>query len=109
MEELSSFPAILCAVLSKSIIATVFEAGNSFWRTLLLWLVITLLKWTGPGLNPQTSLKPESRAKIGFDNFILPEVPDVKPQASLSIDPYDSEEVDFEDLDRRLEILKKTT
>uniref|UniRef100_A0A8C4M2A0 Uncharacterized protein n=1 Tax=Equus asinus asinus TaxID=83772 RepID=A0A8C4M2A0_EQUAS len=62
-----------------------------------------------PGLNPQTSLKPESRAKIGFDNFILPEVPDVKPQASLSIDPYDSEEVDFEDLDRRLEILKKTT
>ncbi|KAF5919526.1 IST1 homolog [Diceros bicornis minor] len=62
-----------------------------------------------PGLDPQTSPKPESRARIGFDNFMLPELPDVKPQASLSIDPYDSEEVDFEDLDQRLEILKKTT
>ncbi|XP_036297043.1 IST1 homolog isoform X5 [Pipistrellus kuhlii] len=63
----------------------------------------------GPGFNPQTSPKPASRAKIGFDDFMLPDLPDVKPQASLSIDPYDSEEIDFEDLDRRLEMLKKTT
>lgn len=40
---------------------------------------------------------------------MLPDLPDVKPQASLSIDPYGSEEVDFEDLNRRLEMLKKTT
>lgn len=40
---------------------------------------------------------------------MLPDLPDVKPQASLSIDPYDCEEVDFEDLDRRLEMLKKAT
>ncbi|XP_023611800.1 IST1 homolog isoform X1 [Myotis lucifugus] len=63
----------------------------------------------GPGFNPQTSPKPASRTKIGFDNFMLPDLPDIKPQASLSIDPYDSEEIDFEDLDRRLEMLKKTT
>ncbi|XP_045047696.2 IST1 homolog isoform X2 [Desmodus rotundus] len=63
----------------------------------------------GPGSNPQTSLKPASRTKIGFDNFMLPDLPDAKPQASLSTDPYDSEEVDFEDLDRRLEMLKKAT
>ncbi|XP_036202585.1 IST1 homolog isoform X7 [Myotis myotis] len=63
----------------------------------------------GPGFNPQTSPKPASRTEIGFDNFMLPDLPDVKPQASLSIDPYDSEEIDFEDLDRRLEMLKKTT
>ncbi|XP_059523530.1 IST1 homolog isoform X2 [Myotis daubentonii] len=63
----------------------------------------------GPGFNPQTSPKPASRTKIGFDNFMLPDLPDVKPQASLSIDPYDSEEIDFADLDRRLEMLKKTT
>ncbi|KAM7059200.1 IST1 homolog isoform 2-T4 [Molossus nigricans] len=63
----------------------------------------------GPGFNPQTSPKPASRVKIGFDNFMLPDLPDVKPQASLSIDPYDSEEVDFEDLDQRLEMLKKAT
>ncbi|XP_077612480.1 IST1 homolog [Crocuta crocuta] len=61
------------------------------------------------GLNLLTSPKPESRSKIGFDNFMLPDLPDVKPQASLSIDPYGSEEVDFEDLNRRLEMLKKTT
>ncbi|XP_045675213.1 IST1 homolog isoform X2 [Phyllostomus hastatus] len=60
----------------------------------------------GPGPNPKTSPKPASRTKIGFDNF-MPDLPDAKPQASLSIDPYDSEEVDFEDLDRRLEMLKK--
>ncbi|XP_036131171.1 IST1 homolog [Molossus molossus] len=63
----------------------------------------------GPGFNPQTSPKPASKVKIGFDNFMLPDLPDVKPQASLSIDPYDSEEVDFEDLDQRLEMLKKAT
>ncbi|XP_045149568.1 IST1 homolog isoform X1 [Echinops telfairi] len=62
-----------------------------------------------PGLNPQTLPKSESRIKIGFDNFMLPDLPEVKLQASSSIDPYDSEEVDFEDLNRRLEMLKKTT
>ena len=46
---------------------------------------------------------------MGFDNFMPPDLPDVKPQVSLSIDPCGSEEVDFEDLNRRLEILKKTT
>ncbi|XP_075392880.1 IST1 homolog isoform X2 [Tenrec ecaudatus] len=62
-----------------------------------------------PGINPQTFPKSESRTKIGFDNFMLPDLPEVKLQASSSIDPYDSEEVDFEDLNRRLEMLKKTT
>lgn len=61
------------------------------------------------GLIPQTSPKPESRVKIGFDKFMLPGLPDVKPQGSLSIDPCGFEEVDFEDLNRRLEMLKKTT
>ncbi|KAM4800680.1 IST1 homolog [Urocitellus parryii] len=60
-----------------------------------------------PGLSPQTSSKPESRTKIGFHNFMLSNLPDVKPQASPSIDPYDSEEVDLEDLNLRLEMLKK--
>ncbi|XP_008067768.1 IST1 homolog [Carlito syrichta] len=62
-----------------------------------------------PRFNPPNSPKPESRAKIRFDNFMLPHLPDVKPQASLSIGPYGSEEVDFEDLNRRLEMLKKMT
>ncbi|XP_069918799.1 IST1 homolog isoform X2 [Oryctolagus cuniculus] len=62
-----------------------------------------------PGLNPPTSHKPESGAQIGFDKFMLPKLSGVKLQASLFIDPYDSEEVDFEDLNRRLEMLKKTT
>ncbi|XP_021112418.1 IST1 homolog isoform X4 [Heterocephalus glaber] len=62
-----------------------------------------------PGLNPQTSPQPESRAKIGFRNSVLPDLPDVKPHTSRSIDTYDSEEVDFEDLNRRLEMLKKMT
>ncbi|XP_036753812.1 IST1 homolog isoform X3 [Manis pentadactyla] len=61
------------------------------------------------GLIPQTSPKPVSRVKIGFDKFMLPGLPDVKPQGSLSIDPCGFEEVDFEDLNRRLEMLKKTT
>ncbi|GAB5582446.1 RNA/RNP complex-1-interacting phosphatase isoform X3 [Prionailurus iriomotensis] len=61
------------------------------------------------GFNLPTSPKPESRSKMGFDNFMPPDLPDEKPQASLSIDPCGSEEVDFEDLNRRLEILKKTT
>lgn len=40
---------------------------------------------------------------------MLPDLPDVEPQASLSIDCYDSEEVDFEDFNWRLEMLKKLT
>ncbi|KFO24660.1 IST1 like protein [Fukomys damarensis] len=63
----------------------------------------------GPGLNPQTSPQPESRVKIGFRNSLLPDLPDVKPHTSRSIDPDDSEEVDFEDLNWRLEMLKKMT
>ncbi|KAM6223791.1 IST1 homolog [Rhynchocyon petersi] len=61
-----------------------------------------------PGSNPQAFPKSESRTKIGFDNFMLPELPGGKLQVSPSIDPYDSEEVDFEDLNRRLEMLKRT-
>ncbi|XP_040489481.1 IST1 homolog [Ursus maritimus] len=61
-----------------------------------------------PGLNHPTSPKPESRSKVGFDNFMLPDFPNVKPQANLSIDPYGSEDVDFEDPIGRLEMLKKT-
>ncbi|XP_042776479.1 IST1 homolog [Panthera leo] len=78
-----------------------------------LQLVVNCLKLLekkkGTGFNLPTSPKPESRSKMGFDNFMPPDLPDVKPQVSLSIDPCGSEEVDFEDLNRRLEILKKTT
>ncbi|XP_016051618.1 PREDICTED: IST1 homolog isoform X1 [Miniopterus natalensis] len=80
------------------------ERQNDSYKNDLLPVLVP-----GSEFNPQTSPKPASRAKIGFDNFMLPDLPDVKPQASLSIDPYDCEEVDFEDLDRRLEMLKKAT
>ena len=40
---------------------------------------------------------------------MLPDLPNVNPQANLSTDSYGSEEVDFEDLNWRLEKLKKTT
>ncbi|XP_053522625.1 IST1 homolog isoform X2 [Artibeus jamaicensis] len=79
------------------------ERQNDSYRNNLLPILVP-----GPGPTPETSPKAASRTKIGFDNF-MPDLPDVKPQASVSIDPYDSEEVDFEDLDRRLEMLKKAT
>ncbi|KAM5297225.1 IST1 homolog isoform 1-T5 [Glossophaga mutica] len=79
------------------------ERQNDSYRNNLLPMLVP-----GPGPNPETSPKPASRTKIGFDNF-MPDLSDVKPHASLSIDPYDSEEVDFEDLDQRLEMLKKAT
>ncbi|KAK2501427.1 hypothetical protein MC885_006172 [Smutsia gigantea] len=60
-------------------------------------------------LIPQTSPKPESRVKIGFDKFMLPDLPDINPQASVSIDPCGFEEVDFEELNQGLKMLKKTT
>lgn len=40
---------------------------------------------------------------------MLSDLPDMKPQRNLSIDPNGYEEVDFEDLNPRLEMLKKMT
>ncbi|XP_036919608.1 IST1 homolog isoform X2 [Sturnira hondurensis] len=79
------------------------ERQNDSYQNNLLPVLVP-----GSGPTPETSPKAASRTKIGFDN-LMPDLPDVKPQASVSIDPYDSEEVDFEDLDRRLEMLKKAT
>ncbi|XP_021112419.1 IST1 homolog isoform X5 [Heterocephalus glaber] len=81
-----------------------YKSKNDDYKNTLLPSVVP-----SPGLNPQTSPQPESRAKIGFRNSVLPDLPDVKPHTSRSIDTYDSEEVDFEDLNRRLEMLKKMT
>lgn len=61
-----------------------------------------------PGCNPQPS-EPGSGGQVGFEKFMLPEFPAGKAPASLSLDPCDTEEVDFEDLHRRLEMLKRTT
>uniref|UniRef100_G3U0Z3 IST1 homolog n=1 Tax=Loxodonta africana TaxID=9785 RepID=G3U0Z3_LOXAF len=68
---------------------------------------LTVIKLTLVNYKSGLYGKSESRTKIGFDKFMLPDLPHVELQASSSIDPYDSEEVDFEDLNRRLEMLRK--
>ncbi|XP_068117035.1 LOW QUALITY PROTEIN: IST1 homolog [Hyperolius riggenbachi] len=62
-----------------------------------------------PGFNAPPVAKPRSKAA---DNFVLPElpsVPDTLPTASAGAGPSSSEDIDFDDLSRRFEELKKKT
>ncbi|XP_033290193.1 IST1 homolog isoform X3 [Orcinus orca] len=66
----------------------------------------------GPGPKPEASAKPPSRPVDTYDNFILPElpsVPDTLPTASAGANTSASEDIDFDDLSRRFEELKKKT
>ncbi|XP_027999081.1 IST1 homolog isoform X2 [Eptesicus fuscus] len=66
----------------------------------------------GPGPKPEASAKPPSRAVDTYDNFVLPElpsVPDTLPTASAGANTSASEDIDFDDLSRRFEELKKKT
>lgn len=66
----------------------------------------------GPGPKPQASAKPPSRPVDTYDNFVLPElpsVPDTLPTASAGASTSASEDIDFDDLSRRFEELKKKT
>ncbi|NWX26325.1 IST1 protein, partial [Notiomystis cincta] len=58
------------------------------------------------------SPKPRAGAPNTFDNFVLPElpsVPDTLPTASAGANSSASEDIDFDDLSRRFEELKKKT
>ncbi|XP_077166493.1 IST1 homolog [Paroedura picta] len=62
----------------------------------------------GPGPKPEVVAKPPSL----HDNFVLPElpsVPDTLPAASAGVSTSASEDIDFDDLSRRFEELKKKT
>ncbi|XP_037672107.1 IST1 homolog isoform X2 [Choloepus didactylus] len=66
----------------------------------------------GPGPKPEASAKPPSRPVDNYDNFVLPElpsVPDTLPSASAGATTSASEDIDFDDLSRRFEELKKKT
>ncbi|XP_022367486.1 IST1 homolog isoform X3 [Lutra lutra] len=66
----------------------------------------------GPGPKPEASAKPPSRPMDTYDNFVLPElpsVPDTLPTASAGANTSASEDIDFDDLSRRFEELKKKT
>ncbi|XP_023412423.1 IST1 homolog isoform X1 [Loxodonta africana] len=66
----------------------------------------------GPGPKPEASAKPPSRPVDNYDNFVLPElpsVPDTLPTASAGANTSASEDIDFDDLSRRFEELKKKT
>ncbi|XP_061863602.1 IST1 homolog isoform X2 [Colius striatus] len=66
----------------------------------------------GPGPNPEASPKPKAEVPHTFDNFVLPElpsVPDTLPTASAGANSSASEDIDFDDLSRRFEELKKKT
>ncbi|XP_074014086.1 IST1 homolog isoform X2 [Numenius arquata] len=66
----------------------------------------------GPGPKPEASPKPRAGAPNTFDNFVLPElpsVPDTLPTASAGANSSASEDIDFDDLSRRFEELKKKT
>ncbi|XP_007463048.1 PREDICTED: IST1 homolog isoform X3 [Lipotes vexillifer] len=66
----------------------------------------------GPGPKPKASAKPPSRPVDTYDNFVLPElpsVPDTLPAASAGANTSASEDIDFDDLSRRFEELKKKT
>ncbi|XP_004456775.1 IST1 homolog isoform X2 [Dasypus novemcinctus] len=66
----------------------------------------------GPGPKPEASAKPPSRPVDNYDNFVLPElpsVPDTLPSASAGANTSASEDIDFDDLSRRFEELKKKT
>ncbi|XP_004600610.2 IST1 homolog isoform X2 [Sorex araneus] len=64
----------------------------------------------GPGPKPEA--KPSPRPVDTYDNFVLPElpsVPDTLPTASAGANTSASEDIDFDDLSRRFEELKKKT
>ncbi|XP_065272505.1 IST1 homolog isoform X2 [Emys orbicularis] len=66
----------------------------------------------GPGPKPEASTKPGTGAPDIYDNFVLPElpsVPDTLPTASAGANTSASEDIDFDDLSRRFEELKKKT
>ncbi|XP_055154491.1 IST1 homolog isoform X6 [Symphalangus syndactylus] len=66
----------------------------------------------GPGPKPEASAKLPSRPADNYDNFVLPElpsVPDTLPTASAGASTSASEDIDFDDLSRRFEELKKKT
>ncbi|XP_073164467.1 IST1 homolog isoform X2 [Lepidochelys kempii] len=66
----------------------------------------------GPGPKPEASTKPGTGAPDIYDNFVLPElpsVPDTLPMASAGANTSASEDIDFDDLSRRFEELKKKT
>uniref|UniRef100_A0A2K6K7Z3 IST1 homolog n=3 Tax=Colobinae TaxID=9569 RepID=A0A2K6K7Z3_RHIBE len=65
-----------------------------------------------PGPKPEASAKLPSRPADNYDNFVLPElpsVPDTLPTASAGASTSASEDIDFDDLSRRFEELKKKT
>uniref|UniRef100_A0A8B9NSW9 IST1 homolog n=1 Tax=Apteryx owenii TaxID=8824 RepID=A0A8B9NSW9_APTOW len=67
---------------------------------------------SGPGPKPEPSPKPRAVAPDTNDNFVLPElpsVPDTLPTASAGANSSASEDIDFDDLSRRFEELKKKT
>nr|XP_056718627.1 IST1 homolog [Euleptes europaea] len=71
-------------------------------------LMVPSLSVAGPGLKPDVVAKPPS----SHDNFVLPElpsVPDTLPAASAGVSTSASEDIDFDDLSRRFEELKKKT
>ncbi|KAM4894383.1 IST1 homolog isoform 2-T4 [Sylvia borin] len=66
----------------------------------------------GPEPNTEASPKPRAGATNTIDNFVLPElpsVPDTLPTASAGANSSASEDIDFDDLSRRFEELKKKT
>ncbi|XP_027322491.1 IST1 homolog isoform X1 [Anas acuta] len=66
----------------------------------------------GPGPKSEPSPKPRAGPPNTIDNFVLPElpsVPDTLPTASAGTNSSASEDIDFDDLSRRFEELKKKT
>ncbi|XP_006878700.1 PREDICTED: IST1 homolog isoform X3 [Elephantulus edwardii] len=66
----------------------------------------------GPGPKPEASAQLPPRPAENYDNFVLPElpsVPDTLPAASAGANTSASEDIDFDDLSRRFEELKKKT
>nr|XP_048293271.1 IST1 homolog isoform X3 [Myodes glareolus] len=64
------------------------------------------------GPKPEAPAKPPSRPVDNYNNFVLPElpsVPDTLPNASAGASTSASEDIDFDDLSRRFEELKKKT
>ncbi|XP_030366793.1 IST1 homolog isoform X2 [Strigops habroptila] len=72
----------------------------------------TLALVPGPRPKSEASPKPKAGAPNTIDNFVLPElpsVPDTLPTASAGANSSVSEDIDFDDLSRRFEELKKKT
>lgn len=64
------------------------------------------------GPRPKPEVKPPPRPMDTYDNFVLPElpsVPDTLPTTSAGANTSASEDIDFDDLSRRFEELKKKT